>query len=186
MFTRMRRLAVCLALAGLALTESPGAQAPMEFPPPLIQAKTVKLSTHAYVIPDPETTLVPNVGIVVGSKATLVVDTGMGNRNGRTILAEVAKVSRNTTLYLVTGPVSRIGRFDVTLRATGGGHSAPFSVVLQVTPPPPPSTSPPAATTTLPVIFNPGNSNVTQPTVQQPTVPSSQPNTSPTIRIGPS
>ena len=102
MFTRMRRLAVCLALAGLALTESPGAQAPMEFPPPLIQAKTVKLSTHAYVIPDPETTLVPNVGIVVGSKATLVVDTGMGNRNGRTILAEVAKVSRNTTLYLVT------------------------------------------------------------------------------------
>lgn len=91
-----------MAVAGSALAAYPGAQTPMEFPPPLIQAQTVKLSAHAYVIPDPETTLVPNVGIVVGSKATLVVDTGMGNRNAQTILAEVAKISRNTTLFLVT------------------------------------------------------------------------------------
>jgi glyoxylase-like metal-dependent hydrolase (beta-lactamase superfamily II) len=102
MCTMMRWMAVCVALAGVMLAASPGAQVPRVFPPPLIQATTVKLSAHAYVIPDPETTLVPNVGIVVGRKATLVVDTGMGNRNGRTILAEVAKVSRNTRLYLVT------------------------------------------------------------------------------------
>lgn len=72
----------------------------MQFPPPLIQAKTVRLSRHAYVIPDAETPLVPNVGIVVGSRATLVIDTGMGNRNARTVLAEVAKVSTNRPIYL--------------------------------------------------------------------------------------
>jgi len=72
----------------------------MQFPPPLIQAKMVRLSRHAYVIPDAETPLVPNVGIVVGSRATLVIDTGMGNRNARTVLAEVAKVSTNRPIYL--------------------------------------------------------------------------------------
>jgi glyoxylase-like metal-dependent hydrolase (beta-lactamase superfamily II) len=45
---------------------------------------------------------VPNVGIVVGSKATLVVDTGLGPRNGATIMREVSKVSRNADLFLVT------------------------------------------------------------------------------------
>jgi glyoxylase-like metal-dependent hydrolase (beta-lactamase superfamily II) len=45
--------------------------------------------------------MVPNVGIVVGTRATLVVDTGLGPRNGRTVLGEVAKVSRNRSMYLV-------------------------------------------------------------------------------------
>jgi len=38
----------------------------------------------------------------VGSRATLVVDTGLGRRNGEAVLREVAKVSRNTELYIVT------------------------------------------------------------------------------------
>jgi glyoxylase-like metal-dependent hydrolase (beta-lactamase superfamily II) len=85
------------SMAAVAAAQSP------QFPPPLIQPNTiVKLSEHAYVIPDPEVTLVPNVGVVVGREATLVIDTGMGNRNGHTILAEVAKVSRAKKLFLVT------------------------------------------------------------------------------------
>ena len=44
----------------------------------------------------------PNVGIIVGSKATLVVDTGMGTRNGDTIVREMKKVSKNADVYLVT------------------------------------------------------------------------------------
>src|SRR5206468_4815984 len=55
-----------------------------------------------YVIPDGNVVLVPNVGIVVGSRATLVVDTGMGPKNGAAVMREVAKVSRNSELYLVT------------------------------------------------------------------------------------
>ena len=44
----------------------------------------------------------PNVGIIVGNRATLVVDTGLGPRNGQTILREVAKLSKNSELYVVS------------------------------------------------------------------------------------
>jgi len=63
---------------------------------------TEKVSEHVYVIPDGSVGGVPNVGIIVGNKATLVVDTGMGKRNGEAVLREVKKVSKNETLYLVT------------------------------------------------------------------------------------
>jgi glyoxylase-like metal-dependent hydrolase (beta-lactamase superfamily II) len=72
-------------------------------PDPLIrEGVTVKLGPHTYAIPDGSVPLVPNVGIVVGSRATLVVDTGLGRRNGEAVLREVAKVSRNDALYIVT------------------------------------------------------------------------------------
>jgi len=54
------------------------------------------------VIPDNNVPLVPNVGIVIGSRATLVIDPGLGGRNGERVLREVAKVSRNTDLYVAT------------------------------------------------------------------------------------
>lgn len=71
-------------------------------PPPLVKENaTVKLSDHVYVIPDGNVGGVPNVGIIVGSKGTLIVDTGLGPRNMETVLHETAKVSRNAELYLV-------------------------------------------------------------------------------------
>src|SRR5262245_48699007 len=70
---------------------------------PLVKANTtVKLGPHTYVIPDDNVGLVPNVGIVVGSRATLVIDPGLGRRNGETVLAEVAKVSKNADLYIAS------------------------------------------------------------------------------------
>ena len=53
---------------------------------------TEKLTDHVWAIPDGSASLVPNVGIIVGKKAVLVVDTGMGTRNAETVLREVAKV----------------------------------------------------------------------------------------------
>jgi glyoxylase-like metal-dependent hydrolase (beta-lactamase superfamily II) len=71
-------------------------------PTPLIRENaTVKLSEHVYAIPDGNVGGVPNVGIIVGSKATLVVDTGLGPRNGQAVLREVGKVSTNADLYIV-------------------------------------------------------------------------------------
>jgi glyoxylase-like metal-dependent hydrolase (beta-lactamase superfamily II) len=46
--------------------------------------------------------LVPNIGIVVGTRATLVVDAGMGPRNGQVVVRELAKVGKNADLYLTT------------------------------------------------------------------------------------
>jgi alkyl sulfatase BDS1-like metallo-beta-lactamase superfamily hydrolase len=42
---------------------------------------TIKIADNVYVIPDGRVNLVPNVGIIVGDKGILVVDTGMGPRN---------------------------------------------------------------------------------------------------------
>jgi glyoxylase-like metal-dependent hydrolase (beta-lactamase superfamily II) len=69
--------------------------------PVVKEGTTVKLSPHVYVIPDENVRGVPNVGIVVGTRATLVIDPGMGARSGQAVLREVAKVSKNTELYIV-------------------------------------------------------------------------------------
>jgi glyoxylase-like metal-dependent hydrolase (beta-lactamase superfamily II) len=72
-------------------------------PAPMVRENaTVKIGPHSYVIPDFNVVLVPNVGIVVGDKATLVVDTGLGPRNGAAVMREVQKVSKNSQLFLVT------------------------------------------------------------------------------------
>jgi len=44
----------------------------------------------------------PNIAIVVGDRATLVVDTGLGPRNGAIAAREAQKLSRGSVLYLTT------------------------------------------------------------------------------------
>ena len=65
--------------------------------PLLPENATKKVSDHVYVIMG-----FPNVGIVVGNRATLVVDSGLGPRNGATVAREAAKLAQNPILYLTT------------------------------------------------------------------------------------
>ena len=68
---------------------------------PLVPAgKTREVADHVYVIPDQRVNLVPNIGIIVGDKGVLVVDTGMGPKNAETVLAEVKKITREPIIYL--------------------------------------------------------------------------------------
>lgn len=90
-------LSVCAALAVPALGQQPPAPASI-----VREGVTEKLTNHVWAIPDGGASLVPNVGIVVGQKAVLVIDTGMGTRNGDTVLREVAKVGRGLPVYIVT------------------------------------------------------------------------------------
>src|SRR5262245_41881773 len=91
-------LALMLALTPMALCAQSGS-----VPDPLVKENaTVKLAPHTYAIPDGNVPLVPNVGIVIGSRATLVIDPGLGRRNGETVLREVAKVSKNTELFIAS------------------------------------------------------------------------------------
>jgi glyoxylase-like metal-dependent hydrolase (beta-lactamase superfamily II) len=70
---------------------------------PLIRENAVsRVSEHVHVISDLNVGLVPNVGIIVGSRATLVVDTGLGPRNGQTVLKVTNGVSTNRELYVVS------------------------------------------------------------------------------------
>lgn len=89
-------------LSAVSLAGAMGAQPAQPPTPPLIKENAaVKISEHVHVIPDGNVGLVPNVGIVVGTKSTLIVDTGLGPRNMETVLREAAKISRNAELYLV-------------------------------------------------------------------------------------
>ena len=92
-----------LVFIGAVFTASGvGAQRGPAADPLVRENATVKLAAHTYVIPDANVGLVPNVGIVVGSRATLVIDPGLGKRNGETVLREVAKVSKNAELYIAS------------------------------------------------------------------------------------
>jgi glyoxylase-like metal-dependent hydrolase (beta-lactamase superfamily II) len=82
--------------------QTPAGQTPSPAPPLIRENATVKLSDHVWAIPDFNVGLVPNVGVIVGSRATLVVDTGLGPRNGETIVREMKKLSANTEVYVVT------------------------------------------------------------------------------------
>jgi glyoxylase-like metal-dependent hydrolase (beta-lactamase superfamily II) len=85
--------------ATVSAQRGPGAPAA----PPLVRENaTEKISDHVYVIPDNNVGMVPNVGIIVGTRGTLVVDTGLGARNGQTIVREMQKVSKTPELYLAT------------------------------------------------------------------------------------
>ena len=95
----MKKLAALLILAIPAMAQQPAATAP----PSLVrEGVTEQLTPHVWAIPDGSANLVPNVGIVVGKKAVLVVDTGMGARNAETVLKEVAKVGAGKPIYIVT------------------------------------------------------------------------------------
>jgi glyoxylase-like metal-dependent hydrolase (beta-lactamase superfamily II) len=92
---KMRRSAVvafCFGLLGLPAAGL--AQQPENI---VLTEETKQLTPHLWAIFGN-----PNIGIVVGSKGTLVIDTGLGKRNGATVAAAVAKLRKGGNLYLAT------------------------------------------------------------------------------------
>jgi glyoxylase-like metal-dependent hydrolase (beta-lactamase superfamily II) len=65
---------------------------------PQLNAKALqRISKHVYAISG-----FPNIGIVIGEQASLVIDTGWGPRNGALIAKEVDKLAKTSKLYLAT------------------------------------------------------------------------------------
>ena len=96
---RTSSIAVLIIAVSVVVTPVVAQRGPLQ--PPLIkEGVTEKVSEHVYAIPDGSVPLVPNVGIIVGSKGALVVDTGLGARNGEAIMREVAKLRKGGDLYL--------------------------------------------------------------------------------------
>jgi glyoxylase-like metal-dependent hydrolase (beta-lactamase superfamily II) len=77
----------------IAAAVSAAAQNPQGVP----ENVTAKVSDHVYAIVG-----FPNIAIVSGTRGTLVVDTGMGARNGAVIVREVQKLTKAPNLYLTT------------------------------------------------------------------------------------
>lgn len=103
-----KRLAVgatagLLALACSWTAQAQGAPDVSKMTPFIVQENiTQRISEHVWEIPDMSRPGTPNVMIVVGTKATLILDTGMGPRSGTAITHELAKLTKNTKFYLVT------------------------------------------------------------------------------------
>jgi glyoxylase-like metal-dependent hydrolase (beta-lactamase superfamily II) len=103
--------ALLLALLGLTLGsgaacgQRDGAEAAAPPPgaaPDVDTGLAYQAAPGVTVIPDPRIDFIPNIGIIEGSQAVLVVDTGLGESNGERVLAKAQEIAGERRLYLTT------------------------------------------------------------------------------------
>ena len=92
--SRMR--AAILLVVGSAILTPAIARAQLK-QPLLVEDNLKRVSDHVYVMEG-----FPNVVYVIGTRATLVVDTGLGERNGVTVMHAEQKLAKGPILYLTT------------------------------------------------------------------------------------
>jgi glyoxylase-like metal-dependent hydrolase (beta-lactamase superfamily II) len=73
-----------------------------ELPAPVVANSPTEIADGVYVISDGRVPLVPNVGIVVGDRSVLVVDPGMGPRNGATVRGHAEELAAGKPLLVTT------------------------------------------------------------------------------------
>jgi glyoxylase-like metal-dependent hydrolase (beta-lactamase superfamily II) len=71
--------------------------------PPIVQPELAReIAPGVLVIPDQYIDLVPNIGIVIGTDAVLVVDSGLGVANGKRVLQRAMEVAGEKPLLLTS------------------------------------------------------------------------------------
>jgi glyoxylase-like metal-dependent hydrolase (beta-lactamase superfamily II) len=82
------------------MTDSTETQRP---PAPVVaDVEPDEIAPGVHVIPDGRVPLVPNIGIVVGEREVLVVDTGMGPKNGRRVLEKARALTDKPLVLTIT------------------------------------------------------------------------------------
>jgi glyoxylase-like metal-dependent hydrolase (beta-lactamase superfamily II) len=72
---------------------------PQNSHPPLVQpALAREIAERVILIPDQYVDLVPNIGIVIGTDAVLVIDSGIGKENGERVLQKALEVAAGKPL----------------------------------------------------------------------------------------
>ena len=95
------KFVVCALIWAASISSALGQAPATHAPTPVVKAgTTVKISEHVYLIPDEKVPMVPNVGIIVGSRGTLIFDPGMGVRSGEIVLQEARKLTKGRDLYI--------------------------------------------------------------------------------------
>jgi glyoxylase-like metal-dependent hydrolase (beta-lactamase superfamily II) len=70
---------------------------------PIVEITQIReLARDLVVIPNRSVELVPNIGVIGGTHSVLVVETGMGPRNGEKVLAFATEYAKGRRLYLTT------------------------------------------------------------------------------------
>src|SRR3984893_16663019 len=67
---------------------------------PVVSGSPEEVADGVFVVPDRRVPLVPNIGVIVGSRAALIVDTGMGPRNGAVVHAMARELAGDRPLFL--------------------------------------------------------------------------------------
>ena len=89
-------LAVCTVLCAPDTVLSQGMD-------PTIRPELIsKVTDHVHYIPDEHRPLVPNVGFVVGTRAILVIDTGLGEENGAIVLEAARSLTATERFFVVS------------------------------------------------------------------------------------
>jgi glyoxylase-like metal-dependent hydrolase (beta-lactamase superfamily II) len=97
---KLRKLACAAATLAFGLASMPLLA---QTPPPIVKVDGLRqISPHIQIIPDNSVPLVPNVGYVIGDRAVLVVDTGLGPPNGKAVYDVAKKLAGDKQLYLVS------------------------------------------------------------------------------------
>ncbi len=68
--------------------------------PPVVSGSPEEIAPGVYVVPDRRVPLVPNIGIVLGDRAALVIDTAMGPGNGRVVRGIAEQLAGDRTLFV--------------------------------------------------------------------------------------
>jgi glyoxylase-like metal-dependent hydrolase (beta-lactamase superfamily II) len=75
----------------------------MNLPDPVVQVSAaVEVAPDVVVIPNNHVGLVPNIGVIGGTDAVLVVDTGLGAANASDVLAFASEIARGRRIHLTT------------------------------------------------------------------------------------
>ena len=87
------------------MSGGPAELARRAYAPPMVSGEPVEIADGVYIISDNRLPLVPNVGIVVGDRRVLVVDTGAGPRNGAYVLERARRLAQGRPIYLAVTQV---------------------------------------------------------------------------------
>ena len=75
----------------------------MNLPDPVVQVSgAVDVASDVLVIPNDHVGLVPNIGLISGTEAVLVVDAGLGVANAAAVAEFASEVARGRRIYLTT------------------------------------------------------------------------------------
>jgi glyoxylase-like metal-dependent hydrolase (beta-lactamase superfamily II) len=97
------RASLTVIIAALALAGTAPALVAQTPPAPIVKVEGLRqISPRVHIIPDNSVPMVPNVGYVVGDRAVLVIDTGLGPPNGAAVYEVAKKLAGTKPLYLVT------------------------------------------------------------------------------------
>ncbi len=100
MSRRTLNAALGAALLGASVTRSTNAQVLDPRPPTVDTSNLQEIADGVWVVRDHRIWLVPNIGIILGTDAALVVDTGLGPANGERVLDLARRLAGNRRLLL--------------------------------------------------------------------------------------